>query len=228
MSQRGVQGRVVIGLMLVIVGFFLFTRNYAPLENLIPEFLFQWEYLFIICGLLFLIISRNKIAGIVFIAIGLFNLYPELWPLILVAIGARIILGWNGKRIFHGGLTIDTNEKKGTDYIEQVSIFGGGTKVFNTNNFKGGSVVSIFGGSEINLTNCKLADGENALEFVAIFGGSTITVPADWKIEVDVLPIFGGFGDKRTRDPNINYAANKSLLIKGVAIFGGGEVKTIF
>jgi predicted membrane protein len=229
MSQRGIHARIVVGIILVIVGLLLFAQNYPPFENIIPDFIYQWEYLFILFGLLFVILSQNKMAGFIFIAIGLFSLYPDLWPLIFVLIGARIIFGWNGKRrITHSKFRLDSDKKNDNDYIEQVSIFGGGTKVFTSNNFKGGNIVSIFGGSEINLTNCILADGENVLEFVSIFGGSTIIVPADWKIDVDILPIFGGFGDKRRRDPNMSYSANRSLIIKGVAIFGGGEVKTIF
>ena len=85
--------------------------------------------------------------------------------------------------------------------------------------------MSLFGGSEINLSNCKFADGDNILEVTFIFGGSTLIVPSDWKVETDVLAIFGGFGDKRRKDPNMVYDSSRTLIVKGFVLFGGGEIK---
>jgi predicted membrane protein len=226
---RGVQGRVIVGIMLVLIGLVMFAQNYEPFFNLIPDFIYQWEILFIVFGALMLLLARNKTAGAVFIAIGLFNLFPELWPLVFVLIGLYIILGLKGRRMHRlGRFNNIGSEEKDSEYLEQVSIFGGGRKVFSSSNFKGGSIVSIFGGSEVNLVDSKLAEGDNILEVTSIFGGSTIMIPQDWKVEVDVLPIFGGFSDKRMSNPNQVYDTGKHLLIKGVAIFGGGEIKTVF
>ena len=78
------------------------------------------------------------------------------------------------------------------------------------------------------MNNCKLADGDNVLEIIAIFGGTTLIVPNDWRVNLDILPIFGGFGDKRIKDPNKTFLEGRSLIIKGVVLFGGGEIKTSF
>ncbi|MDP2037466.1 MAG: LiaF-related protein [Ignavibacteria bacterium] len=225
---RGLQSRVIVGIMLVLVGAMLFLHNSEIFHFIIPDYFFQWQVIFIIFGLLFFFLAQNKTVGSVFVAIGLFNLYPEFWPLIFVAIGAYIIFGTNRSRSRNGDASNITDADKNTNVIEQVSIFGGGTKIFNTNSFKGGNIISIFGGSEVNLSGSKLAEGDNVLDTISVFGGCSIIVPKDWNIIVDVLPIFGGFGDKRLRDPNLVYDANKTLLIKGIALFGGGEVKTIF
>jgi len=40
-----------------------------------------------------------------------------------------------------------------------------------------------------------------------------------------LVPIFGGFSDKRIKDPNRVYEEDKLLLIKGLVLFGGGEIK---
>ena len=61
------------------------------------------------------------------------------------------------------------------------------------------------------------------LEMICVFGGSTLIVPADWNVKVEMFSIFGGFEDKRVTG-QVDY--NKTLILKGVAIFGGGEVKT--
>lgn len=222
---RGVQNRLIIGIMLVFVGALLFLRNSEMFDLMIPDFLFRWQFFFILFGLLFFFLAQNKTVGSVFIAIGLFNMYPELWPLVFVAIGAYIIFGISRKSKNSDstlGGTANNHE------IEQISIFGGGTKFVNSDSFKGGNIVSIFGGSEVNLTGSKLAEGDNILDTISIFGGCTIIVPKDWNVVLDIFPLFGGFSDKRMKDPNQVYEPNKTLFIKGIALFGGGEVKTLF
>ncbi|KAF0140986.1 MAG: transmembrane protein [Stygiobacter sp.] len=224
---RGVQNRLIIGIMLVFVGALLFLRNSDMFDFMIPDFLFQWQFFFILFGLLFFFLAKNKTVGSVFVGIGLFNLYPELWPLIFVAVGAYIIFGINRKKQSSDTSNISDYDMD-KNVVEQISIFGGGTKFVNSNSFKGGNIISIFGGSEVNLTGSTLAEGDSVLDTISVFGGCTIIVPKDWNVIIDVFPLFGGFGDKRTRDPNLVYDQNKTLLIKGIALFGGGEVKTLF
>lgn len=226
METPKLHGRVIIGILLIILGALFVMRNYEILD--FPYEYFTWEYFFILIGLLFFLLSRNKTAGVVLIAIGLFNLVPELWPLLLVLIGLYIIFGRKGKFRYSPSPVEPGQPRDSNDYFESISIFGGGSKIVNSDNFKGGSIVSIFGGSEINLTNSKLAEGENNIEITAVFGGTTLIVPSDWNVELDVLPIFGGFGDKRMKDPNKKIQEGRKLLIKGIVLFGGGEIKTIF
>lgn len=239
--------RIVIGLSLIIIGVLFILNNYGI--EIIPSDFLTWEYFFILLGALLLILSKNKTLGTILIALGFFNLYPELWPLIFVIIGLYIIFSrrgyhkirtWNeyhhrakesAKFMHHEFLNNTykaenkTKFKSAKEFIEEVSVFGGSTKVLHTDNFRGGSIISIFGGSEINLSDCKLAEGENVLEITAIFGGASLIVPSDWKIEIDVLPIFGGFGDKRIKNPKISFDEGKILVIKGLVLFGGGEIK---
>jgi predicted membrane protein len=149
-------------------------------------------------------------------------------------IGAYIIFGRKGCHrlkadISNASSGTGTSEPaQSSDLIESTSIFGGGSKVLFTDNFKGGNIVSIFGGSEINLVNCKMAPGLNVIEITALFGGTTLMVPADWRVEIDVLPLFGGFGDNRKKDPGKDIKQDATLLIKGIVLFGGGEIKTVF
>lgn len=222
--------RIWLGVILIIFGALFLLRNYDIFDFDIPEFVYQWQTIFILIGLILLATSRNKTAGVVFIAIGGLNYFPELWPLILIGIGIYILYKRNHHsiNIEHGkvhDIKIGESTNIGEDSIDDVSIFGGGNKVFHSQNFRGGKITSIFGGSEIDLYDCKLADGLQIIDITAIFGGSTIVIPQDWKVEIDVVAIFGGFGDKRRKDPNLVYQPNKTLLIKGVVLFGGGEIK---
>lgn len=112
------------------------------------------------------------------------------------------------------------------DVIDDVAIFGGGSKIIFSDNFQGGNITAIFGGSEINLMNCKLAEGENVLDVLMVFGGSTIIVPKEWNVVINVTSILGGFSNKSVRNPNLIVDQSRTLIIKGLTLFGGGEVKT--
>ena len=59
-----------------------------------------------------------------------------------------------------------------------------------------------------------------------MFGGTTIVVPNDWNIVMNVTSIFGGFSNKSVKDPNANVDLSRTLIIKGLVVFGGGELKT--
>jgi len=57
-----------------------------------------------------------------------------------------------------------------------------------------------------------------------MFGGSTLIIPKEWKVKSDVVAIFGGFDEDN--QPVITEKEDKKVLfIKGLAIFGGGEIK---
>jgi predicted membrane protein len=240
-QNSNTSARLIAGLILIVLGGLFLLDNYGIIYFSLPNFLFHWEYILISIGLFILVTSNNKTAGIILIAIGVFNLFPEFWPLILVGLGIYIILKRNNakpnldtSRNMAEGETQNnfTSESSNTsssnslqDSIDDVSIFGGGTKNFSSKNFTGGKMTAIFGGSDVHLENCTLAHGRNELDLFVMFGGYEIFVPQDWNVVVDVIPIFGGFSDKRMKDPNRVYEDDKILVIKGMVLFGGGEVK---
>jgi len=241
-KDNNTTARLIAGLVLIVLGGLFLLDNYGIIYFSIPDFLFHWEYILIAIGIFILSTSRNKTAGIILIAIGLFNLFPEFWPLLLVALGIYIILKRNKPRkasFVKGDFSKEYGENTKNfeaedpghknnsfqDNIDDVSIFGGGTKNFSSRNFRGGKLTAIFGGSDIHLENCSLAHGKNELDLFVMFGGYTIYVPQDWNVIIDVVPIFGGFSDKRIKDPNRVYEEEKVLIIKGMVLFGGGEIK---
>jgi len=230
--DRNMNARLLIGAVLIIFGSLFILDNYGLIDFDVPYYIWSWETVFILIGLVLLVSSRHKLPGFIFAGIGLFNLFPEFWPLSLIVIGLYLILRKNSKKnydIFIGKYESDKGNKSGTkinpDKIEDVSIFGGSTKTFTTHNFQGGEITAIFGGSEINLIESSLAEGTQLLEITTIFGGSTLIIPNDWNVELDIVPIFGGFSDKRIKDPNLTRPTDRKLIIKGTLIFGGGEIK---
>jgi len=231
-QNSNTSARLIAGLILIVLGGLFLLDNYGILNFSLPNFLWHWEYILIGIGIFILSTSHNKTAGTILIAIGIFNLFPEFWPLLLVGLGIYIILRRNisPKEFTNTEVHIDINgsSNKGkniSDSIDDVSIFGGGTKKYSTNNFRGGKLTAIFGGSDVHLDGCQLAKGQNELDLFVMFGGYTIIVPQDWHVIIDVVPIFGGFSDNRMKDPNRVYEEDKVLIIKGLVLFGGGEIK---
>lgn len=224
MNSKNNNARFIIGLLLIVIGGLILLDKYDYLNISIPSFVFSWQVILIAIGLILFFTSRNKTAGSILIFIGGLALLPEFWPVILIAIGLLVLLKQTkaGNKISH---SFHSNLANDADGLDEVFIFSGGTKIIQSNNFIGGKITSIFGGGEIDLLDAKLSPGENVIDITAIFGGVTIIVPKEWKIQVAVTPLLGGFADSRTRDPQIVQDTSKTLKITGTAIFGGGELK---
>ena len=110
------------------------------------------------------------------------------------------------------------------DFIDSTNIFSGTKKVILSKNFKGGDIVNIFGGSEIDLSQADMTSPA-VLEVTAIFGGATLIVPSNWAIKSEAVTIFGGIGDKR-KITTMPESPTKTLVLKGTMIFGGMEIKS--
>jgi hypothetical protein len=110
------------------------------------------------------------------------------------------------------------------DYVDSTAIFGGVKKNIITKNFKGGDVVSVFGGTELNLMQADMQHPV-VLESTQIFGGTTLIVPPHWQIKSEMVAIMGGIDDKRPALPH-GYDPNKVLILKGTTLFGGLNIKS--
>ncbi len=220
---------LVFGLIVLGLGLAWLMRNFGLMSENVWDVIFSWQMLLIAIGVINISNDSSRGVGWVLIAIGGFFLISDLydlpynfrqvfWPALLILIGLVLIFG--SSRIFRRRhITVS----KGEDFIEEVSIFGGRERFVNSQAFRGGKIVSVFGGSKIHLTQAQLAEGEIEIENVSIFGGSTLIVPTDWNVKIEVFNIFGGYADKRIRG-QVDF--NKTVTVKGVAIFGGGEIKS--
>jgi predicted membrane protein len=224
--------RAIIGVILVLVGLFLVMRNTGFFPDFIDHVIFSWPMLLVAIGLVITIgSSGGKTSGIIVMAVGAFFLIPQIfretfnvnmfWPSIFIIIGIVFIFtkrkGWN---------SISTSPQVGDDYIDYVHVFSGGERQIVSDNFRGGKVTAVFGGSEIDFTKAKLAPGVSELELACVFGGTTIIVPDDWNIKIEVVPVLGGFGDSRKLNPGRIIDTSRQLVIKGAVVFGGGEIKS--
>ncbi len=234
--RRQKMKKYAFGFVVVLAGALLLAFNFDILPYAWKHVIFSWQMLLIVIGVISIFGNDSWLPGLILITIGGFFIIPEIfvmhisftrifWPLILIIIGILILSkrGMHGRWRHHFEHTDATIT--GDGYINETNIFSGSKHRVNNQVFKGGRVSNIFGGTEIDLTQATLPEGQTELTIECIFGGVTLIVPADWKVVLNINAIMGGFSDKRlvikeATDPN------KVLIIRGSAIFGGGEIKS--
>jgi len=223
MARRS-YGRLVSGLLIVLLGILLL----ASTTDLLPtESIWAWvPLLFVLLGIWAIVRSggRNLTGPVMIIAVaGTYQLrnldvvsdaqIGTWWPLFVVLFGVLVLVGRSRRRREHVGATA-------ADEISVVAVFGGGERRVTSQSFAGGEVVSIFGGSEIDLRNADVDAPPAVIETLSLFGGTEIRVPEDWQVSIDVLTLFGATEDSRPRGAT----GEPKLVVTGLTLFGGVEI----
>ena len=246
MERKNIDKRFYIGVILIAVGFILILEKLNLIPESVSDLLISWQMLLVGIGFISLI-GGNRTAGTILIAIGGIFMIPELFnvpddlrgiykPLILVAIGVALLLRHRDSKyspLASGNTVVDSpleSEKIPNDNshntFDDFVIFGGRELFINSQNFAGGKATSIFGGMEIDLRKATMVPGGAMIDCVSVFGGCGFKIPMDWNVRNEVATIFGGFTDKRGDTFNERYYdPSKTIVIKGISIFGGIEVK---
>lgn len=212
---------VIIGILFIIVGVIIGLNSFGITS--INIFFDGWWTLFIIIPAINGIIGDDeKLGSIIWLGVGIILLlgcqdmisFSFIWklmlPLILVFIGLFIMFGNNDKK--------EKSNNKGREFC---ACFSGQTVKFDDQDFKGAEVNGIFGGITLDLRNAKIKDG-SVIDAAAVFGGVTILIPEDLKVEIKSTSVFGGVTDKtKTREKK----DKTTLYVNGSAIFGGVEIK---
>ena len=234
-NKSAVDKRILLGGILIFFGGIFLLNSMNILHFRIAHVIFSFPFFMFVIGLFVLVNTEKKFLGGILTGIGALFLIPKIFPevdydggiiipIFFIILGIYIIL--KKRKAEQPSIFNSDSSSVNKDKIDDVSIFGGGTKIISSNNFQGGNITAIFGGSEINLINCQLAEGDNVLDVLCIFGGTTIILPKEWNVVINVTSILGGFSNKAIRNPSIVIDQNRTLHIKGLAMFGGGEVKT--
>lgn len=229
--------RIVFGLIVILLGALLLADNMGVLPHDVKEMILTWQMLLIAIGIINMA-NREFFSGFVLVFIGAFFLASQrvnwgfdfaslFWPVLLIVFGLMILikLGFNRPRCSKtercGGISSHD------DVLEDSAIFGGIKKNIGSQQFKGGHILGIFGGLELDFTQAQLAPGSNVLEMIFVFGGCTLVFPPDWKVRNEVTTVLGGVEDKRRFVLNNTQTGEETVLIlKGVAVLGGCEIKS--
>lgn len=238
MEHRKSDKRFFFGVVLIVLGVILILERLNLIPDTVADLLISWQMLLVGIGFLSLI-GGNRTAGTILIVIGGFFMIPEIitvpheirriyWPLILVAIGIAVLLRQRDHRALNKNddPVIVNPDDKSIHTFDDFVIFGGREVFVNSQNLAGGKATSIFGGIEFDLRRASLKPGGAVIDCVSVFGGCGFKIPMDWNVRNEVTTIFGAFTDKRGETYNERYYdPSKTLVIKGVSIFGGVEIK---
>lgn len=146
------------------------------------------------------------------------NIWRYFWPIIVIAVGLTIIFQSRLR-----GSKLDSYSGDAADKLDSISIFNGVKRNVHSKSFVGGEVVTIFGGTELNLMNADI-QGKAHLEMTVLFGGAKLFVPKNWEVRPEVTSIFGGVDDKRHSVIEVMPDDSKVLYLTGTVAFGGLEI----
>lgn len=239
------RGKLVGGILVVAFGVLFLLRE----ANVgIPSWIFTWKMILIAVGVVGLVTYKfRKLFPYVLIVVGTLLLfrswYPDVinlkffWPILIILVGLKMIFkkhtphrfrrhrDWkNLKKRQHFVEEFENLEGiSKDDFIDSVSFFSGIKKNVVSKHFKGADVVTVFGGSEINLLQADFED-KAIVDVTCVFGGMTLTIPSNWQVKSELSSVFGGIEDKTIKNPNVDITENKVLILKGTCFFGGIEI----
>jgi len=216
--------RLIVGLAILAFGVLWMLDNLNYIDA--SDFTRYWPAVLVLIGLAKLTDSRASKGGpIALIVIGgvllaarlthfRFDL-GDLIPLGIAILGAKLVIDASTRR---RALKAPDDSNS---VVHSFAMMAGIHHQNTSQSFRGGDANAIMGGVELDLRNAQIQDGEEAvLDAFAMWGGIEITVPENWRVVGQVMPILGGFEDKTRSN-----ASGPTLIIKGAAVMGAVEVK---
>jgi len=223
---------LIPGAFILAVGAIFLLNNLGIISAF--HFWQYWPVILIVIGLVKITDPCGRLWGVTLAGFGVllqlneFGIihfsWNQLWPLVLIAVGAMAMWSALQARNATLGLKADNTDPKNT--LSESAIFGGVQKRVNTKEFRGGQLQSMFGGIEVDLRDAEIDGTEAVLHANAVFGGIEVRVPETWYVAARGQGIFGGYNDSTRYNPPVDPdKPKKTLIIMGMAVFGGVEIR---
>ncbi len=183
---------------------------------------------------------RNVYWGMILITLGVLVLLDNLdvvefgdaiatyWPALLILWGISILMKNRQRAV--GVVSSDDKESTASELFHKSSVFGNIGIDITSNNFKGGSVSTVAGDCDVDLTKAVVAEGEHWLRVSGVFGSVRIVLSKEIAVSVSAHTVFGEVQVMHERQsgfsPNVNYAssgydsASRRLKILVNQVFG--------
>jgi predicted membrane protein len=210
--------KLIAGLFLVVLGILLAADNLNLFDA--DRYLRLWPLVLVAAGMIKVVEPGAAIIGVILLLAGSsllavnlgllrFSIF-DFWPLILIVAGVVMVIGAMGitpRSAVPGSVAIFSAQK-----IHETS-----------SDYRGGNLTAMLGGYELDLRDANITTSPAVLQIFAMWGGIEMTVPEDWDVVSEALPIMGGIEVKTTptsADPR------KQLILRGLVLMGGVEVRT--
>ena len=241
-------GDALAGLIVLMAGtVFLLEQT----GTYLPDWLTSWPMIPLTVGLI--IGAKTLFKGppvwLMFTGFGAVYLIDQImpglhvtrlvWPTVVILFALWIMLGrklhrkdyrqeharWaQWEQDFHNQVEPRKAPTDSRNRLEAISAFGACQMHVLSKNWKGGEVITFFGGAEIDLSQADI-QGTVFLEVIQIFGGTKLVVPSHWEvISSEMVAVFGGIEDKRMRYKPAALPQDKVLVLSGTAVFAGIEL----
>jgi len=105
-----------------------------------------------------------------------------------------------------------------------VAVFGGATRKGTWRVPGTTTVVTVFGGVDLDLREAILPGREVTMRAVCVFGGMSITVPPEMRVIDSGVAVFGG-RDIDSETPESLGSGAPLLRVTGACVFGGVSIK---
>jgi len=226
-SAGGEHSGLLVGLVIVALGVILLLDQ----EGLVRagDLWRFWPTVVIVLGLMRMFRAASgldRLWGLAEVLMGvIFQLgalgyhyfrFAHTWPLLVIALGLWVL---------YKAFQAERPEVDSKLDFNRVDVFGGGKVRVTSKRFHQGKWLAVFGGSQVDFTEADIEGDQATLEMVAVFGGGEMVLPPNWEVQVRAATLFGGHNDETRRPVQETGAPRKKLVIKGVLIFGGFNLK---
>ena len=219
-ENGGINPAVLNGGALIVVGVLL-------LLDQMGIFVFDfWALVFGVFGLLRFLQARDstgRLWGVLLMGLGMafelvhlgyVNIHlDKTWPVFVIAAG--LILIWRAYQ-----KPSDTGDAL-SPHLNLFSVLGGGEYRIRAKNFRGGDLVAFMGGFDVDLRDADIEANQAVITVNCLMGGGVIRVPENWAVSMRVTAFMGGQSLKAREGTQVT----KTLVVKGIAIMGGVEVR---
>jgi len=219
-KDRGINPAVLNGGVLILAGVLLLLDQ---MNLIVFDF---WAMVLILGGLIKIIQSCDTSGrlwgglligagvGIELDALGKLHVHFErTWPVFVIAAGLILIWRAYQQPSDSGGIL--------SPHLNVFAILGGGEYRIRAKNFRGGDLVAFMGGFDVDLRDADIEGTEATINVNALMGGGVIRVPETWAVSMRVAAFMGGHSLKAREGAQVQ----KTLIVKGIAIMGGIEVR---
>jgi predicted membrane protein len=221
---------LLLGLGLVILGVAFLLSKLGVLGDFEPWNF--WPLVLVLAGIMKLFGREDppgRIWGVLLIGAGvLFQLhYLEMvvlrwdmvWPVLLIVFGLFVL----GSSLYHARRR--KSSASSDSVVSAFVVLGGKEDQIDSKEFEGGEILAIMGGCNLDLREARIKGEEAVINVKAIMGGVELRVPDDWSVTVRGTPIMGAVEDKTRPRKTDDQEPVQRLVIEGVVLMGGVEVR---